>query len=720
MSRQLQRSIVFLFHLLVLTVPFTFTWVNEELFEFNKMLLTYAIVAIIGVCWLLRMIVEQRVIFRKTMLDIPLGLFLGSQLLSTVFSIHPYTSFFGYYTRFHGGLLSTLTYILLYYALVNNLNKSHIPKLLLSICLAAVGVSLYAIPEHFGHSPSCWLISNGQHFDAACWVQDVKSRVFGTFGQPNWIAAYAILIMPVSLALFAQPQNSVFKKGVYGLTTFLLFLTLLFSQSRSGILGLVGGLTVFSGGLAYLYLRKKLPTVKPLKTLLSLGLMVMILGATALWFGTPFNPTLRTLIAPSAPTAPPPVETQPAPVVNRLEDGGTRSEEIRKIVWSGALAIARRYPLFGSGVETFAYSYYLDRPLEHNLVSEWDFLYNKAHNEFLNFLATTGVVGLTTYCLLLGWFGFKSFHFLERKDKDDAQSSLLVLGLAAAVVAVSISNFFGFSTVMVTILMFLYFGFFQLTRETNLAERTTTATDKVQVNSLTATQWVGMGITALVGIYAVWSVFTFWSADYDYTQGKLLLRSGYTAEGIDQLTSAIRQSPQEALFYDELASTYSALAVEFARQQDATSAGQLAQAAISTSDETLKLNPHHLNFHKTRARIFITLAELNPEFLHQATQALEQAIQLAPTDAKLVYNLALVQMALNQTDVGLQTLKKAISMKSNYEAARAELAKYYENAGQLTAAKAEYEYILSHITPDNQLAKEKLRVIEASLSAQRR
>jgi putative inorganic carbon (hco3(-)) transporter len=65
----------------------------------------------------------------------------------------------------------------------------------------------------------------------------------------------------------------------------------------------------------------------------------------------------------------------------------------------GAWELTKKYPLFGSGVETFAYSYYNVRPVEHNLVTEWDFLYNKAHNEFLNYAATTGFVG--SRCLFI-------------------------------------------------------------------------------------------------------------------------------------------------------------------------------------------------------------------------------------------------------------------------------------------------------------------------------
>jgi len=83
--------------------------------------------------------------------------------------------------------------------------------------------------------------------------------------------------------------------------------------------------------------------------------------------------------------------------------GGSDSMDIRKVVWQGAIELGQRYPLFGPGVETFAYTYYWVRPAAHNLLSEWDFLYNKAHNEYLNFLATTGFFGLFSYLLLITW-----------------------------------------------------------------------------------------------------------------------------------------------------------------------------------------------------------------------------------------------------------------------------------------------------------------------------
>src|SRR5262245_58143066 len=109
-----RTCIVYLFHILVLAVPLVFSIHTDELFEFNKMLLTYALTVCIVACWIVRMIVEKRWIWRKTPFDWPVGIFLLSQVLSTIFSMHIRTSWFGYYSRFNGGLLSILTYLALY------------------------------------------------------------------------------------------------------------------------------------------------------------------------------------------------------------------------------------------------------------------------------------------------------------------------------------------------------------------------------------------------------------------------------------------------------------------------------------------------------------------------------------------------------------------------------------------------------------------------------
>ena len=122
----------------------------------------------------------------------PVLLFLLSQIVSTIYSIDPHVSWFGWYGRFNGGLLSTVSYTLLYYALVSNIVNSKqitvngkrgnfpiygLPFTVYPIIVSSIIVSLYALLQHFG-------------VDKNFWVQDVTNRVFSTQGQPNWLGAY--------------------------------------------------------------------------------------------------------------------------------------------------------------------------------------------------------------------------------------------------------------------------------------------------------------------------------------------------------------------------------------------------------------------------------------------------------------------------------------------------------------------------------------------------
>src|SRR5690606_20386508 len=116
-----------------------------------------------------------------------------------------------------------------------------IVALLQTTLLAGLGVALYAIPERLGVSPSCVLITG--EFSVHCWVQDVQTRVFATFGQPNWLAAYFLLLIPLlPFFLLQELQGKNFRPAWAGFWLFQLLcftLAFLFTDSRSGFLGIV-------------------------------------------------------------------------------------------------------------------------------------------------------------------------------------------------------------------------------------------------------------------------------------------------------------------------------------------------------------------------------------------------------------------------------------------------------------------------------------------------
>lgn len=719
------------FHWLVITTPFLFTWVNEELFEFNKMLMVYTVAVVVGVSWLTMMIAEKKVIWRRTRLDVFIGLFVGSQIISTLLSIHPHTSLFGYYSRFHGGLLSTLSYVVLYSAAVTHFNWRELTRVMRSLLLAAAGVMLYAIPEHFGLSPSCGLITasqpGGPSFDVSCWIQDVQTRIFGTFGQPNWLAAYALMIVPLALSQavlgWLKPKDSKDATKHWLVISGWVVLAVLsvtaiwFTKSRSGLLGLAAAGVVWAAFPVYWWWQRQknrhfiaipiallmiVAVVSPLRHIFSFGSLTCFLRP---------NATFQHLQNPGA--------AENTGTSNRLDEGGTDSGLIRCIVWSGAVAVWQRYPLFGSGVETFAYSYYQDRLAAHNLVSEWDFLYNKAHNELLNFLSTTGAVGLTTYLGMLGAFvvGTGWLLLTKRRGKLNADQQWILVGWVGAIVGLSVSNFFGFSTVMVTVLQFLGFASLSLALLAYRGQLKAVTFSPARSSAMTP-QLVALVGLALVTGYALITIINWWWADQRLATGKQYLNSGYVIEGLTRLETAARTMPDEALFSDELALGYAQVAAALALQGQSSAAAELADAAIQTSDRTIALNNRHLNFWKSRARVFTSLAQLDPSYLDSAAETLESARALSPTDAKLRYNLGLIKISQGQTNPGgaaEQELLAAIELRPNYDVARVALGDLYQEQGNWPAAAEQYQYILTYLNPADDNTAAKLASVSAQL-----
>jgi len=179
----------------------------------------------------------------------------------------------------------------------------------------------------------------------------------------------------------------------------------------------------------------------------------------------------------------------------------------------------------------------------------------------------------------------------------------------------------------------------------------------------------------------------------------------------------VRQAPFEPTYADQQSVTLARLASGTARQ-DATTAAQLAEQAIAASNRAVELNPVHLNFWKNRTRVFIMLAALNENYYLQALESLNRARQLAPTDANLVYNIALVMDALNETDVAREAYQDTIAMRPMYEDARNSFALFLEKQGEYDAAIQQYQYILTHLNPTAPTATEKIKLLSASISGE--
>ncbi|MBI4084300.1 MAG: O-antigen ligase family protein [Candidatus Levybacteria bacterium] len=601
--------------------------------------------------------------------------------------------------------------------------------------VSGIVVAFWGLPSHFGYDPTCLLFR--QSFDVACWTEAFRPtiRIFSTLGQPAWLAAYlAVLLLPV-IAYFTylttkdEPltRNRLYLIFMYWLLLVLFYVDLTFASTRAGFAGFWAANMFFWAFVLLKVLLSKANKRVWLKPFLIANITFLLV---TFLFGLPitqlqkytFPNLIRVVTKPvfAQETGKTQKQTEQAQS-GSLEAGITDSGKIRLLVWKGAIDIWKANPLFGSGVETYAWAYYKHRPKEHNLTSEWDYLYNKAHNEYLNYLATTGAFGFGTYVLMSLWFfvGVGKKMYQERKNVLD-RNSIITISLLGAYIAIIISNFLGFSVVMINIFLFLIPAFV-FTLEHTLKNKTVSMTAKKNpIITVSGLQWTGIVLFFLFACYLIFLLITFWRADRSYALGFNLNRVGEYQQAFPNLKKAYELRPAEPVFRDEYAYNNVVLAVGLYQANDAANAATFAQQAIALNDDSVTHHPNNLLFWKNRVRIFYTLSQIDKKYFVLAVQAIQKARELAPTDAKIAYNEGIIVGQAGQLDQGIKSLEETVKLKPDYQDAYYALGLFYRQkatGGGATVidprmqekAVATMKYILEKLNPKNETAKQELK-----------
>jgi O-antigen ligase len=637
------------FHILFFVTPLLLWPFTSEVFEFNKMIFVYLMTTIITTGWLILSIKNKKFELAKTPLDIPILLFFLSQLISTILSINPHTSLWGYYSRFHGGLMSTISYIILYYAFVTHFagDTKGIFSIIKTILATASITAIYGVLEHFG-------------IDKKFWVQDVQNRVFSTLGQPNWLSAYLIAILPIPLYLAISNKKHLSEicnlRSVIYIAIFLLYLiAIIFTKSQSGL-----GATAVVLLLFVIYLLKRSN-----KLIYSLALIPLIIAI--FFIPRTSQLALRTLKSLNN-TNPFYSNTLDIAKIDNVArgNGGSDSMVIRRVVWDGAIALGKKYPFFGSGVETFGYAYYGVRPVAHNFTSETDFLYNKAHNEYLNFLGTTGFFGLFTYLFLV----FSILKIFSKKSDNRDLSSDISTPLLLGVVSILITNYFGFSVVNIGLFFFL----FPAIQIANSIELRTKHLAPITANStffLTAT-------VIILSLFSLNKVRNIWLADIYYNKGKSNLEANQVA---------VKLNPSEPIYVSQLGQIQSLVVSQIIWPQMGTIATaepeikqkaenylkQYMEDAVTNTQKAVAMNPYNLNLYKNKARTELALSVVDPKYNNSVANTLLKIIELSPTDPANYQNLGVIYKTIGNKEEATRAFNKVLELYPNLQGAKDQL-----------------------------------------------
>lgn len=167
----------------------------------------------------------------KSKMDLPVVLFLLIIIISTLTSINPLGSFRD--LSLHVGGLSLL------FVMVNSItNKKDLNYIITGLVTSATIVAFYGLYQYL----------LGVKMDTG-WIDTannpgITTRVYSVFDNPNILAEYLVMIIPLSVSLLYY-ERELGKKLVFSLTTFLMVLALILTLSRGGWLGFAFSALIF-------------------------------------------------------------------------------------------------------------------------------------------------------------------------------------------------------------------------------------------------------------------------------------------------------------------------------------------------------------------------------------------------------------------------------------------------------------------------------------------
>jgi len=410
---------------LLFITPLLMSPITKEVFELPKTLFLYIVAGLL--------LVTIRGKFKIKQGNILYILILGTTIISTIFSSYTYNSIFGYYTRFNGGLLSIISYFIIAIIISNNikLDKKVIEKSINMIIFIGLLVSIYSILQRFG-------------IDNKYWVNDSSLRTFATLGQPNWLSAYLIPVL--FLSIWKGFKNSY----LWIIASGIIYAGFWFAYSLSGITAFTISFIIF-----LLLIRQNIK--QHIFYILSTIIFFFIISIT--FIGTFEHRLLiikENLLSSSIVEEAKAIEYAPETV--KTEDTGN----IRLILWKGSLKLitsSKKQFLIGSGPQTFVYAISQFMPKEIQKTTEATFIHNKPHNWFVELTTDLGILGLSIYLIFI----FKnSFDFIKHQIRQNKRTEFDTYKSAffAGWVSVLISSFFGWPTVSTMLMFFLWPLFF--------------------------------------------------------------------------------------------------------------------------------------------------------------------------------------------------------------------------------------------------------------------
>ena len=344
------------------------------------------IIACIAVLWLLRMVIERKILFRWNYLTVFILLYLVVMIVSGILSARPVQSALSVKEEW---------IILLYFAIINTMPSRKVFLNALKVLAVSCSiVGIYAVWQHFyGYDlkHGSMLLEHSGYFRSA-----------GFFGLCLTFGGFYVIAYNSALGSFFGAL-SLRDRLVFGIPAVILFFAVIASYTRSSWMGAAAGSIL----LAFVHRWKTGVIYLVIFLLVWLGIYI-------------FHPSLFTSYG----------------VTSIVDTDYSKGSQVRIELWKKGLEMWKDYPVLGLGPGNF--TYYHDA---YNFPADiYD--YPHPHNEILNVAVQMGTLGVIAFLGMWVVFIVECFRFWRRERNHSPQIAASVLGCAGAVAGILTAGMF--------------------------------------------------------------------------------------------------------------------------------------------------------------------------------------------------------------------------------------------------------------------------------------
>ncbi|OIN98478.1 hypothetical protein COY52_00260 [Candidatus Desantisbacteria bacterium CG_4_10_14_0_8_um_filter_48_22] len=373
---------------------------NDDL---ARVIFVQVIALILFMVWVTK---EGGIKFRKNPLNLPVLLYAGANAVALFATSNIYESL--------TAMLKIVIYCLIFFLAANNLKTKDAERSSVTVVIMGFVIAVIGLLQYFGLDWFRFLYSAAP-----------TNRVFSILGNPDFLGGFLALVLPLSLVLVL---NFGFKgrEGIFGSISFaVILLCLLLTATRSALIAFIGSLIFLS---IIVLLQKGMKNLKKrwIFMLVFSVVIVLILGFSGRGRVKSFLFRFASVLSPQT-----------------LKTDG--AVQYRLAIWKTSLLMFKEHPVAGVGTGVFKlhYPFYQAKLRQADpLIPFSSSQESRVHNEYLQALAETGVIGIAGFFWLAVCAIFYGVKYIA--GAKEPRQRIFLIGLVSGASVVLLDSVFAF------------------------------------------------------------------------------------------------------------------------------------------------------------------------------------------------------------------------------------------------------------------------------------